>query len=230
MERKSRFIYVLVDPRSDTPFYVGSGTYGDRPTQHIDIALGKSAFRHNAEQESMYEFIREIVNSGYEVHIEIPYDNIEYEKAMVLEEELTRSIGTQYDGNGPLFNIKYGNKFPDGFRDGEKNSFYGKSHSSESLSKMRKPRNKSWTCSEETRRKRSENHRGPTKVKLYDKDMNFIAEFTQIKKCAMYLQRLYPDKPFSVSQVRCYSKTDKLMNGLVYIIRESKEGSETIES
>lgn len=220
MFRKNRFIYVLKDGRDGVPFYVGSGVYGDRPTQHVELALGKSTFRRNAEHESMYKFIQEIAESGNEVKVEIPHDDLPYEEAMKVEESLTREIGTQYDGNGPLFNVKYGNKFPKGFRAGERNSFYGKSHSIETLEKLRTKRSKTWTCSEETKAKRSKNHRGPTSVKLFDKDMNFISEFTQIKKCAEYLRETHPELPFSNTMVNAYSKSGKLMNELYHIVRQ----------
>ncbi|AWD93086.1 intron endonuclease [Bacillus phage vB_BceM-HSE3] len=221
MNRKPKHVYILRVNSSKEALYVGSGTYDTRAQEHIDIALGKTNVRYNQEQEALYERIRQLYDTNDSVFIEIVQENLTYDQAITLEESLTMLIGTQYDGNGPLYNIKYGNKFPKGFREGERNSFYGKSHSAETLEKLRNSRSKSWNLDEDTKRKMSENHVKPTQVKLYDKDMNLIDGFPTIKKCAEYLREQHPDKPFSNSRVNVFSKDRALINDMYYVIRQS---------
>lgn len=218
MKRKLKFVYELIDSRNNKVFYVGQGTYKDRPYQTINCALGKSTFRYNKEREDMYSYIRDIYNSSGKVKVIFVKENLEYKDACELEENLTRELGTRHDGNGYLFNYKYGNKYPKDYMRDERNHQYGTLHSSEHLYKLRNPRASKWKLSDETKVKMSKNHKGPTRVLVEDINTKEVEEFSTIKECAQELQSRYPDKAFSISNVNKHSKLEDVINNM-FIIR-----------
>lgn len=237
-KHETRLVYILKDSLKDEPIYVGSGIDEKRPQEHINIALGNQTFRYNPEQQELYDRIISILDSGGEVLIDIVKRDLPLNEALELEENLTRSIGTRFCNNGPLYNIKYGTKFPEGFREGEKNSFYNKKHSKESLDKMSKPRSHTWNLSEETKRKQSEaairrsqskdyiqklrdNNSQNVGVKLYDSDMCLVREFKSLASCKRYLQETYPNANFSRRRVESHSLSGEILEGF-YIIRVTK--------
>lgn len=60
-EKIKNYVYLLIDPRDNTIFYVGKG-YGNRVFDHA-----KGAFKGDPVHPAKNELIREIINSGHDV-------------------------------------------------------------------------------------------------------------------------------------------------------------------
>lgn len=60
-QKLKAYVYMLIDPRSNTPFYVGKGN-NNRVFQHLDCAIN-----NEDEINLKYEQIRQILNSGNNV-------------------------------------------------------------------------------------------------------------------------------------------------------------------
>ena len=93
------FVYQLVDPRTDLPFYIGKGK-NDRAKTHL---WGKSK-SNNPEKDRM---IADIRSHGIEPTIQYLYENLSEEDAYFKEEELISKYGRiKFESNGILANIK----------------------------------------------------------------------------------------------------------------------------
>lgn len=93
------FVYQLVDPDTNLPFYVGKGK-NDRAKTHL---WGKPK-SNNPDKDSM---IAEIRSRGVEPIIQYVYENLSEEEAYLREEELIAKYGrVKFDNNGILVNIK----------------------------------------------------------------------------------------------------------------------------
>jgi hypothetical protein len=107
------YVYQLVDPRTSTPFYIGEGK-GKRAWSHLD-------FTSRCNNDHKDRIIRKIQSMGLQVIVEILYSNISKEESEKLEEQIIQQIGLKN-----LSNITP-NAHPPILR-GEKNGFYGKTH------------------------------------------------------------------------------------------------------
>ena len=93
------FVYQLVNPDTNLPFYVGKGK-NDRAKTHL---WGKPK-SNNPDKDSM---IAEIRSRGVEPIIQYVYENLSEEEAYLKEEELIAKYGrVKFDNNGILVNIK----------------------------------------------------------------------------------------------------------------------------
>jgi len=94
------YVYELIDPRVNLPFYVGKGT-GNRVYFHLS-----EQSRAKSENKRKYNKIQKLRKEGYEPEIKIVkyFDN--EEDAYNYEEALIKQYGRiRYDKNGILTNI-----------------------------------------------------------------------------------------------------------------------------
>jgi len=98
------YVYGLIDPRTDSIFYIGKGK-------------GKRVYEHVKERESIHsntdklKVINEIKEKGLEVKYIIIGDNLSEESAFLLEKLLVYRIGRKIFDEGPLTNIVPGGKW-----------------------------------------------------------------------------------------------------------------------
>lgn len=94
------YVYALVDPRSNQPFYIGKGK-GSRASHHLN---------RKSEQANItkHDMINEIISSGYDVEIKyLLYDITSEKDAYELETMLILAYGRRgKEENGCLTNIK----------------------------------------------------------------------------------------------------------------------------
>lgn len=89
------YVYLLIDPRDELPFYVGKGS-GDRARRHLTGRDGRN--------KGKVERIREIRLAGYEPTVKIWSDELLEADAYDLEEQLIELYGRRSRG-GILTNI-----------------------------------------------------------------------------------------------------------------------------
>ena len=91
MENKF-YIYVLKDPITFAPFYVGKGT-GNRMTSHAKIVKrGKVANKNNY---SLTNKLKQLLESNADPIYEKPYQGLSEETAYELEAQLIEKIGLE---------------------------------------------------------------------------------------------------------------------------------------
>ena len=83
---KTYYVYQLVDPRNNEPFYIGKGT-GDRAAQHAKFKDGnKNPYKDRK--------IKSILKESLEIIVEFLYENLTDENAAYdLEEQIIKKIG-----------------------------------------------------------------------------------------------------------------------------------------
>jgi hypothetical protein len=101
------YVYLLMDPRNNLPFYIGKGK-GRRVSSHLNWSgRGKISqlYKHNV--------INEIRNAGHEPYVIFARKNILVEDdAYKLEEQLIASYGKRWNNTGILTNINDGGRYP----------------------------------------------------------------------------------------------------------------------
>ena len=99
-ENLGYYVYLLVDPRDGKPFYVGKGT-GERCFSHVSEA-------HKTSKDSKDDYeklatIRDIEDTGHEVHIDILRHGLTEDEAFHVESaaiELLSDLTNQVPGHG----------------------------------------------------------------------------------------------------------------------------------
>ncbi|WP_298549224.1 GIY-YIG nuclease family protein [uncultured Aquimarina sp.] len=113
MERKYN-VYILIDPRTKLPFYVGKGK-GKRFSQHKkeydkQIEYFSRVYKHPILQLSLKHLVfYELSELDLEYEFEI-IDNLTEEEAFLLEQALIAWLGRKVCGNGILTNLLSGGK------------------------------------------------------------------------------------------------------------------------
>lgn len=115
------YVYQLVDPRNDKPFYIGEGK-GKRAWSHLTFESGCN----NPHKDRI---ISKIQSLGLEVIVQILKENLTKEQSVAYEEQLILQIGLDN-----LSNICANANPPVLF--GNKNGFYNKTHTEEIKKKI----------------------------------------------------------------------------------------------
>jgi len=123
------YVYALIDPRSNLPFYIGKGK-GNRCYTHIKET------KENTENIHKYNKIQYLYRNGYDIPIIKLYDDLDEVTAYYVEELYIWKYGRKdYDENGILTNICESNRPP--VKRGEEHPWWGKQHTDEAKEKNR---------------------------------------------------------------------------------------------
>lgn len=100
------YTYVLIDPRTSQPFYVGKGC-NNRCKVHEYDAMSKKdgTYIHN---QPLHQFIRHLVAEGQKPIIEKVSFGVTSAMALKKEKELVKLYGRKVDGRGLLLNLSRG--------------------------------------------------------------------------------------------------------------------------
>ena len=121
------YVYLLIDPRNDAPFYVGKGK-ANRAWHHTkQVKLGR-----NTDNPYKDAVIRQILDEGLEPKIIIPHSDLPEDAAYKIEERLIEELGRRIFG-GVLTNLCESNRPPKGYgvkhdHNGSKNPNFGRKH------------------------------------------------------------------------------------------------------
>lgn len=110
------YVYQLVDPRNNKPFYIGEGK-GKRAWSHL-------SFQSRCNNPHKDRVIKKIHSMGLEVIVIMLYENLTKEQARYYETKVIEEIGIDN-----LTNICKNANPP--ILKGDKNGFYGKTHTEE---------------------------------------------------------------------------------------------------
>jgi hypothetical protein len=140
------YVYELIDPRTNIPFYVGKGC-GNRIHQHI---LEANKPRDKQVNKFKCAVINNILSNHRVVVESIIQDKLSEQQAFELEIELIAKYGKRWDGTGSLTNFHDGGIGGTGYpKEIEQYSITGsfiKSHSSITLAAMEHNIHKSSIC------------------------------------------------------------------------------------
>jgi len=114
------YVYQLIDPRNNRPFYIGEGK-GNRAWSHL-------TFKSGCNNPHKDRIIRKIQKSGLEVIVKIIHDGLTKLESTNIEEMIIEEIGIDN-----LSNICVNANPP--ILTGEDNGFYGKTHTEENKKK-----------------------------------------------------------------------------------------------
>jgi hypothetical protein len=102
------YVYQLIDPATNSPFYVGKGS-GNRPKHHL------YENKDNTTNMRKYNKIQKIKRANNSVEVDIIEDNLSEDAAFALEVLLIMKLGRRgIDPNGILTNIHAGGTQPIG--------------------------------------------------------------------------------------------------------------------
>ena len=140
------YVYELIDPRNNKPFYVGKG-------KKRRMYVHESMVRRNKKFSNMHLFnkINQILNHDKKIRYNIIKNDLSENEAYILEKRVIKNYGLKN-----LCNIKPGGstgvKFTSEIKqkmsenhyncNGENNPFFGKNHTNETLDLLRKPKSK----------------------------------------------------------------------------------------
>ena len=126
---KTYYVYSLTDPRNNQIFYIGKGT-GERYNSHLKES------KENLANSTKSLKIRNILDAGFEVGIDIIFNNLSEIDAYHLEKVLVSRLGRIIDKSGPLTNIAYGGEWKSEGRIFIKDEDFDISFEFEKLSKL----------------------------------------------------------------------------------------------
>lgn len=195
------YVYILIDPRTELPFYVGKGK-NDRMYHHE-----KREKSHNIHLTNK---IRKIKSDGYEI-IYKKFDCYDEKSALKLEYDLINKYGRfRYDDGGILVNVCEGGGITPNLV-GQENGFYGRTHSEEARKSM----------SEKRKLRKNTQYQKDTASKLF-KDRWQCPEYREIMKESKknYLYTEKHKQRISESNIG-----KKMSDESKQKIRESKTGS-----
>jgi hypothetical protein len=154
------YVYHLVNPVTNFPFYVGKGK-NNRCRQHlIDTP-------ERAQNKRLNGHIRKIRERGIEPIIIKYQENMTEEAAYTLEEKQILEYGRiGYEDGGILMNILLDSKPP--VRYGQDNGFYGRTHSEETK-RIIGEKNRGSKHTEESKEKIRQRHKGVPKSEEHRK-------------------------------------------------------------
>lgn len=105
--KQEHYVYHLIDPRTDIPFYVGKGKK-DRMYSHVREVMNES-WKVNTPKVKR---IQDILNENQTVIHKIVFSNLSHAEALRKERQEIRRIGRADLGAGPLLNLKTGDERP----------------------------------------------------------------------------------------------------------------------
>lgn len=209
--------YVYLDPRKP-----GDYNYGDLHFDYEPFYIGKGknnrCYSHLKQKNKSYKInkIKKIQNFGLEPVILKIYENLSEEESLINENNLIQLIGRHDKKLGPLVNLTDGGEKNYGYiyskeqliqmsinRMGDKNAFYGKHHTEETLKNMSESRRgkydgnknpmynkhhnlESLKIMSESKQGKYDGDKNPRakKIYLYDLDFNFYKEYSTSKEFA----------------------------------------------
>ena len=128
--KKSYYVYHIINPITDRLFYIGKGT-GNRCKQHL---TDKKEYSFN---KRLNGYIRNLIENGTEPLIIKIADNLEEEVAYELEEKEIKKYGrVGFEENGILLNILESGRPPK--YEGENHPWWGRKHTQETKDKISK--------------------------------------------------------------------------------------------
>lgn len=161
---KLYYNYVLINPETRLPFYIGKGKHNRCLSHFKPSELNKESHKSNT--------IKKITNSGKAVVIDIVYYSEDESSCLRMEEFLIESYGRRVDNSGILTNITAGGEGTAGIiytaeqldqmrirMTGSNNHMYNKSHSEHSKKLMGETRRKKFENKEIFPTKHSDEHR-----------------------------------------------------------------------
>lgn len=148
------YVYYLVNPETEQPFYVGKGK-DRRCYQHL---TDKMEYSRN---KRLTGHIQNLRKKGLEPKVIKIQENMKEEDAYILEEEKILEYGRiGFDEDGILMNFFIANRPVPKF--GEHNGFYGRQHTQETKDLIG-DKNRGRKHTQETREKMSASHTGKPK-------------------------------------------------------------------
>jgi hypothetical protein len=90
IEKLGYYVYLLIDPRTDKPFYVGKGC-GNRINQHLIGAL-----KTNTKEKNKIRTIRDIESSGLSVKLVVLRHGLTQKEAFEVESSMIDFIGKDH--------------------------------------------------------------------------------------------------------------------------------------
>lgn len=103
MVKKESYVYLLIDPNTAVPFYVGKGT-GDRDVSHLKPGLWRTP--EKTCNIFLYSKIASLMENKTPPHVIRYRENLTDEEAYEIENELIKSYKRRFvDGEGTLFNL-----------------------------------------------------------------------------------------------------------------------------
>lgn len=101
--QQNYYVYLLIDPRTSQPFYVGKGCENRMFYHELSVVRNyKDAVKPHHNR------IREILNEGLKIVYEKVLLNVSESKALIKEHELTDHYGRVNNGTGILLNVSSG--------------------------------------------------------------------------------------------------------------------------
>lgn len=105
MEKNDCYVYGHVDPRNDTPLYIGAGR-GNRAWQHFSHCYYESQPAYNSYY---YRKLRKLLAAGVTPVVRLLVEDVSrYEAFEVWERFFITAIGRKDLGTGPLYNLTDG--------------------------------------------------------------------------------------------------------------------------
>jgi len=148
------YTYVLINPLTNKPFYVGKGTE-QRYLDHF-----KEAITNKTRNKYKTNTIKRILKENKQVVIDIVFTSDIESKCFEQEKHLIAKYGRKDNKTGILTNLTDGGEGVSGVdRSDERNSMFGKSHSAFSREKISKTRKEKLISGEIIPKKHTEEHK-----------------------------------------------------------------------